>query len=290
MALLVLDKSAVVAVTKGFLRDQREHHGFLLTNTLLYEIASEKLDERERMAVEQRKKLDARIAATLAKAREAGDEWTERNSALTWEIVEGTPARNAPKLVMRDEFTASTMLECTYSVQQECLAQDRQMGKLASFVHEPEDEEIFKELRSKDEVSLFHWVETYVSGDELHHTLALETRAGFSQVGQADGLEVSASFLPGRDWLSYGVTLASRAYLPWKFWRVGDSVADTKKPANPFFDNLYIAFMAIADGVLSADKNLLKLAWACWPEKRENMFEYDMSEKQVRLFKPRWAK
>jgi len=118
--------------------------------------------------------------------------------------------------------------------------------------------------------------------------LPMEARSGFSDVAANHGIAVSPSFVPDRDWLAYGIELVNRAYLPWKFWRVGDEQADTRKPANPFFDNLYIASMALADGIISCDRDLLRLSWVCWPEKRDNIFRYDTNTHTPNRFKPGW--
>ena len=90
-------------------------------------------------------------------------------------------------------------------------------------------------------------------------------------------------------WFSFGMALVGEAFRQWKLWKYGDEPADTKKPANPFYDTMYIAFMAIADGIVSADKNLLKLAWACWPDKREYIYDYDMREHRIIPFQPKWS-
>ena len=59
-----------------------------------------------------------------------------------------------------------------------------------------------------------------------------------------------------------------------------------QKGANPFFDILYIAFMAIGDRVISCDKDLLGLAWVCWTEKRGCIFRYDTDSHTPKCFQP----
>ena len=85
------------------------------------------------------------------------------------------------------------------------------------------------------------------------------------------------------------MVLVSKVFRDWKLWKYRDEPADPKKPANPFYDTMYIAIMAIAEGVISMDKNLLKLAWACWPDKREHIYDYDMHEHQIIPFEPKWS-
>ena len=116
----------------------------------------------------------------------------------------------------------------------------------------------------------------------------MEARSGLVEVAAKHGMEVSPSFVPDRECLAYGIELANRAYLPWKFWRVGDDKADPLKPANPFFDNLYIASMALGDGIISCDRDLLRLSWICWPEKRDDIFRYDTNTHTPNRFQPDW--
>lgn len=290
MPSLVLDKSLVVAARPGVLGALRARQfSFVLTDTLLYEIATERLADRDLLGEQDARRLDGRIAASLAKAREAGDAWVERSEALRWEVVHGQSARFALRLIMKQSFSLEDILETLKKVGNACLSHDAGMGRLASVAHAPGDDAEFKKVRGMDQRSFFDYLQGQLSSPRFLEALPVEARSGFVEVAAKHGLTVSPSFVPDRDWLAYGIELASRAYLPWKFWRVGDEAPDLRKPPNPFFDNLYIAFMAIGDGIISCDKDLLKLSWVCWPEKREHILRYDTITHTPVPFQPDWA-
>ncbi len=289
MSLLILDKSAVVAARQGVLGALRsQQFSFILTDTLLYEIATERLADRDLLCEQDTRRLDGRIAASLAKAREAGDAWVDRSDALRWEVVHGQSARSAPRDVMKESFSVQHILDALGEVGNACLSHDAEMGRIASVQHATGDEAAFKHVRGMDVRSFFEHLEGQLSSPGFLEALPMEARGGFVDVAAKHGLKVSSSFVPDRDWLAYGFELSNRAYLPWKFWRVGDGEADRLKPANPFFDNLYIAFMALGDGIMSCDRDLLRLSWVCWPEKRDHIFRYDTDTHTPDQFKPDW--
>jgi hypothetical protein len=261
----------------------------VLTDTLLYEISTERLRDRVLLCDQDARGLDSMIAASLAKAREAGDEWVERSEALRWEILRGESARSAPRFAMKRSFTLQDILDTLAEVGDACLSHDTAMGRLGSVVHAPRDEAGFSRIRGMDKRSFFDYLQAHLSSPGLLEALPMEARNGFMKVAAEHGLTPSPRFIPDRGWLAYGIELAGRAYVPWKLWRVGDQEADAHKPANPFFDNLYIAFMAIGDGIISCDKDLLALSWVCWPEKRRHILGYDSANHQPTQFRPDWV-
>ncbi|MCK4626745.1 MAG: hypothetical protein KAV00_15645 [Phycisphaerae bacterium] len=110
----------------------------------------------------------------------------------------------------------------------------------------------------------------------------------FSQMAQHNGWSVSKSFCPDRHWLTFGASLAKFAYITWKYARRGDEHAEPSKPANPSYDMIFVAHMAICDGLLSGDKTMLNIAWACWPEKRKDIYTYDSVNVKIVPYAPEW--
>ncbi len=108
-------------------------------------------------------------------------------------------------------------------------------------------------------------------------------------MAKGKGLQVSPRFNPGPGWLTFGIDLVARAFFKLRLWTEKDPGLVQRKSPNPFFDSVYIAYISIANGILSSDKGLLKLAWACWPEKEKNLYEFDMQTQTIRPFAPSWT-
>lgn len=284
---LVLDKSAVKAAPRGLLNNLRTDFDFLLPDTLLHEIATEKLDQRDTLSAAARTELDNKIRANFLKTiEEAGNLWLDNETALSWEIQEGRAAKHAPQLSL---CVTPSIDILSVAERQLCLDDDAKKGKLMSVVHAPADQPGFEEIRSWGEEALFRRLRDDYSSDQVRLQVAIDAKNGFSEIALVRGMTVSPAFAPDPGWFSFGITLASRAYLPWKFWKRGDGPADPKKPPNPYFDMVYVGYIAIADGILSADKDLLKMAWACWPEKESGIYEFDTQSHRITTFNPHWS-
>lgn len=289
MKMLVLDKSVVVATPRDFLKNHRDRFDFLLTDTLHHEIFTEKLDQWDSLCPDERTKTRQRIHASFRKAQEgAGNLWVDNERALGWEITEGCSARHAPTRSISFTFTPSNDM-FSEEWKRECLKYDAKRGKLMSVVHAPVDQNVFERVRSLREEELFHQVRQDYSSERFRNSFALDAKTGFSEHGARRGLKVAPGFAPGAGWFSFGIIMASFAYLRWKFWKYGDDPPDRKSPANPYFDMVYVSYIAIADGILSSDKNLLKIAWACYPEKEEDLYEFDTQTHEIATFKPQWS-
>lgn len=287
MKTLVLDKSAVKAAPRGLLKSLRTKFDFLLSDTLLHEIATEKLDQRSSFSEIERADLDRKIRANFLRTiEEAGNLWIDNEAALLWEIEQGCSAKHAPRISLRVTPSIDMLSEAE---KQFCLDDDARKGELASVVHAREDQQGFQEIRSWGEKKVFCQLREDYSSERVHNQVARDAKRGFAEIALQRGLKVSPDFTPGPDWFSFGITLASQAYLPWKFWKHGDGLADRRKPPNPYFDMVYVGYVAVADGILSTDKDLLKLAWACWPEKTGDIYELDMKSHRIGVFKPRWS-
>lgn len=283
MKKLVLDKSALVATRRGILSNARLRFAFLLTDTLLHEIVSEKATGRHLLDPRGLGRLEGRIRANIDKiVNEAGNAILQARSAITWELATGTPASlcledRLPRLESADRFALKHA---------EDIAQyDAGFAYLAQFRHHRDDEEAFQNLRKlHGDEDLFRQLESDLQALDV----ACRAKASYSQLGKAEGINIAVRFRPRRNWFCYGMEAASYAFLAWKFARHGDGPADTKKPPNPAFDFTYVAFMAIADGLLSCDNTMLNLAWACWPDKRANIHWYDAKAHDIVPFLPGW--
>jgi len=109
-----------------------------------------------------------------------------------------------------------------------------------------------------------------------------ETLAHLERTGRAvDGLRK-----PEQDWYVYGYAVAKEAFHRFKSAKYGCKPAQPEKPANPMYDTVLLATVAIADGLLSNDKDLRLLTWACWPRQRERIYMY--SNGKVVHFSPAW--
>ena len=285
---VVIDKSALVAAPPGLLKTL--DFAFLLTDTLLEEIGTEKLGQDKSMSVAEESRANGRIKATLKKAiEEAGNTWVDREPAIRWELEHGVSAavQDAPRFNLVDTALPD-MLFCMSERYKQCMEYEVRIGRLASTAHSPVDEEYFQRIRRFSERELFEHLRREYCSPEGRMRIAKEAKEAIGQGAKERGCQVVPSFDPGPGWLAFGMILSRMVFLPWKFWKYGDQPADRRKPANPWFDTDYIAYMAIADGLLSADINQLKMAWACWPEKESSICCLDTQDHTVSQFRPEW--
>ena len=291
METIVIDKSALVGAPKGLLKERQSDFAFLLTDTLLFEIGTEKLGQNAIASAAEEGPRNGTIAARLYRAmEEAGNTWVDRESALRWELERGVSAavEGAPRCSLVD--TALTeILSCSGGLYRECMEYEVPLGHLASTAHAPGDEESFQWVRGLGERELFEQLRRDYSSPVGRSRIAKEAKGAIGQRAKERGWQVVPSFNPGPGWLAFGMTLSKRVFFPWKFWRYGDDPANRGKPANPWFDMDYIAYMAIAHGLLSADRNQLKLAWACWPEKESSIYSLSTQDHTISQFHPEWS-
>ena len=290
MKTIIIDKSALIGAPKCLLKERQSEFAFLLTDTLLFEIGTEKLGQDKALSAAGEAPRSRRITATLKRAmEEAGNTWVDRKSALKWELERGLSAGvdNAPRFSLTDGALPEIM-SCSTGLYQQCMEQEVLAGNLASTAHAPGDEESFQRVRRMREHELFEQLRRDNCSPEGRIRIAREAKEAIGQRAKERGYQVVPSFDPGPGWLAFGMILSKMVFLPWKLWRYGDEPADRGQPANPWFDTEYIAYMAIADGLLSADKNQLKLAWACWPEKESSIYSFDMQDHSISQFRPEW--
>ena len=122
----------------------------------------------------------------------------------------------------------------------------------------------------------------------LESWIASEARQMYIDMASSKGWKPSPAFQPDRHFYCFGAMALTVAQLDAKFWKHGSSAPGRKDKVNLAADAQYVALVAIADGFLSADKQQLNLAWSCWPERRDDLYIYDMSQKRIRKYVPAW--
>jgi hypothetical protein len=78
------------------------------------------------------------------------------------------------------------------------------------------------------------------------------------------------------------------AYWIWKYARHGDGTPGKKQAVNAAYDMRYPAYVAICDGLLACDAEVLNMTWACWPAKRAGIYTYDKAKGGVVPYRPSW--
>jgi hypothetical protein len=268
---IVLDKSALIAIPEVTLGTMRDSLDYVLCSHLLFEVKTDRRDPPGLL----RKLLGA-----------TEDRWIPSHVDLTlWEMANGISSREwisipGSRLSLNQIYEESERATVdTYQASIESLGrfpmacEDKRT--LLAQVHPLQGEQAF-----------YEWLTVVLqcisfSGPES----VSEWRVLAFAYG---GDPPCALFSPARNWFCFGVEMAGRGSILYKLWAYGDSPTSTTKPECFGFDSMYLAHMAIADGLLSCDKALLNLAWACWPEKRGSIYDYDQSSKSIRVFVPQW--
>ena len=106
------------------------------------------------------------------------------------------------------------------------------------------------------------------------------------QMGTTRGLPIHPSFQLREDMFCSGLAIAHEGSYLLKLWRYGDAPADPKKPDNYGRDVELLAYMNICDGIISNDKWMLAVAWACWPTKRSSILTYDNPSRSLQVYDP----
>lgn len=289
MTTLVLDKSCLQWVSTQLLMELRGQYDFLLTGVLLEELGTEDVEKRGTFTAHQDEALNRRLEAQFAKAAKIiGNEWIGHLEALEWEITQGRSARFAPRIQVQGALELEGVFDG--NTLKDCVAHENAMASFASFaapVRNESDNKILADFRNIPEEEFFCRL-TMGLGPAKSSAEIRKTMSRLAEEGEKRyGWKKSSYFFPHRDWYIYGTALSRKVYLPWKLWKYGNDAP--ARAANAAYDLHYISFMAIADGLLSSDKNMLKLAWAMWPDKRQHIYEYRAKDKKVAVFEPGWS-
>jgi len=277
---LVLDKSALQGVSANLLEELRRRFEFLVTGTLLHEIATEGMGNRSRSFT----KVQGRIDRNFKRVRRFNERFIDVSDGVRWEVEKGRTARNAPGTLYRplssNDVSTDTLRE-SEEWERELLARLCQREVVNGFASLPGLKAV------SDARSLCRYIRLHVEGQDAW--IRQEAQKTFAELAECYGFSVSPNFAPGPRWMTYGMRMCFEARAIWVAWThlAGQLPAD-EKLRNDFLDTYYLGSMAIADGLLSLDKRMLNLAWAAWPGKRGNLWTYDQKTKDLHQYVPDW--
>lgn len=279
--MLVLDVSAVVAAPPGYLKGLRRDFTFLLPDVLAEELGIQAFDHNGRPSRRKTARADANLRKCI---EEAGNEWVDRMQAVRWEAVQARSARFMP----RRQLPAALLkdMDIPDAVRKESLQLKNSRAQHGSVVHDSQDEIPFRVLQRMSEGELYHSIQRDSSSEQVHRAVVQAATNRLVEEAMRCGEMPPSRPEPDRSWLTYGLELMSRALCHWKYGVYGDD--RPQKPDNVVCDLDYVGFMAIADGILSHDAPLLKLAWAIWPEKRRHIYDFRPDKKQLVRLEPPW--
>ena len=207
---------------------------------------------------------------------------------VRFEVEEGRSARECPHDKFRvpsEPFQPSDVDLAHMRVREGFL------GTFWDYRHPPECGAAFHDgRRLQSDKELWPHMTESLNNDGTINLVRENAVACFMEMGGYRGWTVSNSFCPDRQWLTFGAILAWFGYIRWKQARHGDNIPQRASPANPSYDMVHVAHMAICDGLLSTDPTMLNIAWACWPEKRDGLMTYDHSRKAIVPYEPSWQK
>jgi hypothetical protein len=263
---VILDKSVLVAANEQTLCQFIGNGRFVLTPMLRYEAATG-------TAVQKCK-------TTL---RNLTGYWlSDLDILIRWEIEKGRSVSEAETFWNSPPFLDDGILEVDT---EKINDYENGWARLADIKAAPEDADAVKNIRRMQKPKFYQFLES----KQATLPLAKMARESWAKEGKVRGIKVSKKFKPQQNWLCYGLELVSNLSLYWKLWRYDNAIADKKKPANFGIDLIYVAFLSIADGLLSAEPKMLGLAWACWPKKRSCLFFYNMKVGTIEAYSPAWA-
>lgn len=275
--ILVIDASVIRGAPNGLLRNLRKDFNFLLPDMLIYEILTHRISEWDALDNNERAKRDANTEAQLRRAsEEAGNAWFHHNAVLAWEAQTGLPGSDssAPRqpLSVVDNIRAKLH---DPTVRRACCDYDAGAAKMGKVCHEAVDERWLQSIRQLSYRDRLTHLRTKFASEDQRSQVRSDALDLYADIARDDGVQLAPSLSPGPGHLGFGFMLSGMLFLEWKLATYGDEPAGTKKPANAWLDQYYVAFMAIADGMISADKGQLERAWICWPEKESFILRFE---------------
>lgn len=255
---------------------------FLLLEILLHELGTHRMSDRLGMGGNDERALDEIIESVFRRAvDEAGNTWLSREMAFQCEIEGGESARNATRFsVVGDLQVAKLDLE----QKRGCVQFDLEAASLVGAA--PSLAELGN-LHSQcpDRRSFFDWLSSEIATNESMRRIqrrAFEIIYDHNLV--SDLTKVSSAFMPAQDWVAYGLHAASDAICYFSNWAHRSGSPNPHRATNLFRDLEYVAYVSIADGLLSSDKEQLSFAWALWPRKREHLYYFNKDTRCVSRF------
>jgi hypothetical protein len=291
MKRIILDKNILQMCNRGK-RELKKITGnfqFLLTDVLIHEIYSQDIEKRGIVSGDELVKLNQKILSNIQKAVDDTDNiWINADTALGWEAQKGQSAKYC-KTTFKIIKTLSAEDMLTESVICECLSKEKVHGEFIRKKHTPNDPDFEIQLRNLSEKELFGEVSNNAFSKERTKVVKSGAKDVLTDFAKKKDIHIAPVLTPESDWFSYGYVLLALTYELLKFaGKERDLYKEPGKEANAFYDMEYLAYMAIADGIVTNDKMMLKVAWSLWPEKRENLFVLNQEEKVLVRFTPEW--
>jgi hypothetical protein len=285
MKTIVLDKNILQGIDNENLRKISEQFHLLLTDVLLHEIYTQGIEAADSHSYEELSDLDAVMGRNIHKAIfETQNLWIDRETALYWEAEKGQSAKHAPHFQIT-KYLPRDMVLNTDTVQ-EILGNEATHREFVKTKFSPDDHDYERHLKRIQGDKIFEEISDVLSEErlDLFRNGAKDLLCAYRQ---KKNITLSTSLSPESDWLSYGYVIVSLAYEILK--DAGRRIHDPEKVVNAFYDMELLAYMALADGIVTNDKILHKIAWAVWPEKRDGIFSYDRNKGLVQ-FVQQWIK
>ncbi len=286
MIRLLLDKSVLKALPQGLLEAHANEFCFVLTGVLLREITTERMPERSGMDAASRGKLDAKIDANLRKIRDGTqNEWYELPAAIRYELETGNSARFGPRAKVSDPL-AHCDLDDAHLWEDIDDEESKYVEAMDPAAHQEDLEE--KSRRAgpiQDKKDLFRLLDD--KRRESHNLTIRYTRTWKDRAIKL-GIVTPPRFVVHDSMLCYGMSLASDVLSWWWAWQTKHGQVSPHRTVNTYYDHRQIAYVAIADGLLAKDFDMLHLAWVCWPKKRKHLYTYDDCAREIVPWKPSW--
>ncbi len=286
MIRLLLDKSVLKAAPQGLLEAHANEFCFVLTGVLLREIMTERMPERSGMDAAARSQQTHMIQANLRKIRSGTqNEWHELPAAIRYELETGNSARFGPRAKVPDPLEHSD-LDDARLWDEICAEELRYVEAMDPAAHAEALAAILDRVRLiQDKRDLFRLLD-----DERRESHNLEIR--YTRTWQDRAIELGIvtplRFVVHDSMLCYGLLLAFDVLSWWWAWQTKQGLVSPHRTVNTYYDYRQIAYIAIADGLLSGDLDMLHLAWVCWPKKRKHLYTYDDCAREIVPWKPSW--
>ncbi len=278
MTELVLDSSALRAIPKTVFDQMTGDYQLLITQELGEELYTHTRKQSKHSTVDSSQYAYHLLAKIINSGQRLSDDY------IRYEVEQNLSSRTIPreKLVIPTDVPIPSNDEVSMMLKKENAAKN-----YFSFEHPQEYEEVYRRLQEKHkDEELWPMIAETLASERGFKCIQTEAIQRFSQYAEKNNWNISLSFSPNRDWYTFGTMVAHYAYCTWKYAKHGDQALPEPNHA---FDMKYIAHIAIADGLLSCDKNMLNVAWACFPEKRKNIMTYDHEAKKIVTYCPSWC-
>ena len=279
---LVLDTSAIKGTSRLAFEACEGRYEFLVSENLFVELFTHR-EKKEAFS-----KDHAALKTFEYIKKTASIPILTPDDPVRFEVEEGRSARECPhkELGIPSDLFGPSDAELARVRERE-----KFLGTQLDFKHPPECDVAYQELRRMNsDKELWPRIAEILNNVDLITWVRDRCVTSLMETADRQGWKVSNNFCPDREWLTFGAELVRAGYMFWKYARHGDDVPQPSSPANPTYDMLNVAHMAICDGLLSAEKTMLNIAWACWPEKRDSLVTYDQSKKAIVPYEPSWQK